>query len=65
MNVLGLLLATINGGLVVAVIIAVLAVVFVAKGLKIVKQSEAIIIERLGKYNGTLNAGLNLIIPFF
>ncbi len=34
-----------------------------AKGLRIVQQSEAMVIERLGKYQKTLNAGINVIIP--
>jgi regulator of protease activity HflC (stomatin/prohibitin superfamily) len=34
-----------------------------AKGIRIVKQSEAMIIERLGKYHKTLESGINIIIP--
>lgn len=37
--------------------------VIVAKGLRIVQQSEAMVIERLGKYQKTLSAGINIIIP--
>lgn len=36
---------------------------FVMKGVKIVQQAEVIIIERLGKYNRTLESGFNFIIP--
>lgn len=32
--------------------------------IKIVPQRSAYIIERLGKYNGTLNAGFHLLVPF-
>lgn len=32
--------------------------------IKIVPQRQAYIVERLGKYNGTLKAGFHLIIPF-
>ena len=43
----------------------VAVVVFIVlKGIKIVQQSEAVVIERLGKYHQTLNAGINIIIPF-
>ena len=42
----------------------ILFVVFIiAKGIKVVKQSEAMVVERLGKYNKTLNAGIHIIIP--
>src|SRR3990167_4272523 len=30
---------------------------------KFVRQQEAIVVERLGKYNRTLTAGLNFLIP--
>ena len=34
------------------------------RGLRIVKQAEVQIIERLGKYKKTLTSGVNIIIPF-
>jgi regulator of protease activity HflC (stomatin/prohibitin superfamily) len=40
-----------------------LVVVLLAKGIRIVKQSEAMIVERLGKYHRTLESGINVIIP--
>ncbi len=46
------------------VLLIVAAVVFVVKGVIIVEQQEVVIIQRLGKYLRTLNAGFNLIIPF-
>lgn len=48
-----------------AIPIAIIVVVFViiAKGVKIVPQSHAWVIERLGKYNRTLEGGFHLIIP--
>jgi len=49
---------------IIAVLIALFAVAFAVGGIKIVQQSETIIIERLGKYHSTLNSGLNIIIPF-
>lgn len=47
-------------------IIAILffAIVVIFKGVKIVPQQQAWIIERLGKYNATLEPGLTLILPF-
>ena len=47
------------------IFVAILAVVIVKKALVIVPQSETRIIERLGEYKYTMNAGLNWIIPFF
>lgn len=44
-------------------LIALFAIVFVVAGVKIVQQSESMLIERLGKYNKTLNSGFNIIIP--
>ena len=45
------------------VLILVFSTLIVIKGLRIVKQSEAMVIERLGKYHKTLSAGINIIIP--
>ncbi len=38
-------------------------VIYILRGIKIVSQSETMIVERLGKYNRTLNAGINVILP--
>lgn len=51
-------------GLFIAVPFVVLGVVLVAKGIRVVQQSECIVIERLGSYHTTLTSGLNIIIPF-
>jgi regulator of protease activity HflC (stomatin/prohibitin superfamily) len=46
--------------------ILVLGVViaFVIEGVRIVPQQSAWVVERLGRFHGTLEPGLNLIIPF-
>jgi regulator of protease activity HflC (stomatin/prohibitin superfamily) len=44
--------------------LVVLVVVIVLLGLKIVPQSENFVITRLGAYHRTLDAGVNVIIPF-
>ena len=44
-------------------VLLALVVIYILKGIKIVSQSETMIIERLGKYNRTLNAGINVILP--
>jgi regulator of protease activity HflC (stomatin/prohibitin superfamily) len=50
---------------IVAFAFVVFAVIFFASAIRIVKQAEVIVIERLGKYNRTLGAGLDFVIPFF
>ena len=44
-------------------ILLIAAAVFVAKGVVIVQQAEVVIVERLGKYERTLESGLNYIVP--
>lgn len=44
-------------------LIALFAIIFAAAGIKIVQQSETIVVERLGKYNRTLTSGINIIWP--
>ncbi|WP_198304514.1 SPFH domain-containing protein [Arcobacter vandammei] len=39
------------------------AVVIIAKGVKIVSQSDLYVVERLGKFHKVLNGGFHLIIP--
>ncbi len=47
-----------------AFILAVIAVIFIARTFKIVPQQNAWVVERLGKYDRTLTPGLTLVIPF-
>lgn len=44
--------------------IFLVAITFAFKSFKIVPQQEAWVVERLGKYNATLEPGLNILIPF-
>lgn len=44
-------------------VLIVLAIVLAISTIKIVKQSEVIIIERLGKYRKTGESGLNIVVP--
>jgi regulator of protease activity HflC (stomatin/prohibitin superfamily) len=48
---------------IVLIVLGALVVIYILKGIKIVSQSETMIVERLGKYNRTLNAGINIILP--
>jgi regulator of protease activity HflC (stomatin/prohibitin superfamily) len=54
----------ISAGFVVVLALLVFAVVTIAKGVRIVPQGEEWIVERLGKYHGTLKPGLNIVIPY-
>lgn len=48
----------------IALIFVVIAIVFVVQSVKVVPQQSAWVLERLGKYHGTLTAGLNVVLPF-
>ena len=54
----------ISAGFVVVLALLVFAVVTIAKGVRIVPQGEEWIVERLGKYHGTLKPGLNIVVPY-
>ena len=53
-----------SDAMVVVLAILVFVAVTIAKGVRIVPQGEEWIVERLGKYFGTLKPGLNIIIPY-
>ena len=48
----------------IAILFLIIAVVFVVQSVKVVPQQSAWVLERLGKYHGTLTAGLNVVLPF-
>lgn len=48
----------------IAVLLFVIAVIFITRSIKVVPQQNAWVIERLGKYHGTLAPGLNFLVPF-
>ena len=48
----------------IALILAVIAAIFVIRTFKIVPQQHAWVVERLGKYDRTLTPGLKFVIPF-
>ena len=50
--------------LVVGIIIAILALVVLSRTAIVVPQQSAYVVERLGKYNGVLNAGFHILTPF-
>ena len=53
-----------SAGFFVVLALLVFAAVTVAKGVRMVPQGMEWIVERLGKYHGTLKPGLNIVIPY-
>jgi len=51
-------------GIVIAVLVVIAAIIF-ALSTRVVRQSTAVIVERLGKYLRTLTTGFHIIAPFF
>ena len=49
---------------IVALVLLVVAAIFVVRSIKVVPQQNAWVVERLGKYHATLSPGLNLLVPF-
>ena len=50
--------------LIVLIVVAVVVLITLARSIRIVPQARAGIVERLGRYHRTLDAGLALIVPF-
>src|ERR1035437_4509079 len=48
----------------VAIVLFVIAVIFITQSIKVVPQQHAWVVERLGKYHATLTPGLNILVPF-
>ena len=53
-----------EGGTYVVIILAVIVLVVIAKTAIVVPQQSAYVVERLGKYSSTLNAGFHILVPF-
>jgi len=49
----------------VAIAIAIIAIIIIAKTAVVVPQQSAFVVESLGKYSRTLRAGFHILIPFF
>ena len=48
----------------IAVVLFVVAVIFVTQAIKVVPQQHAWVVERLGKYHATLTPGPSILVPF-
>ena len=53
-----------EGGLFVIILLAVLVLIVLAKTAIVVPQQSAFVVERLGRYSGTLDAGFHILVPF-
>ena len=53
-----------DAGFIVALVLALVAIVVIAKTAVVVPQQNAYIVESLGKYSRTLESGFALLIPF-
>ena len=53
-----------TGTIIVAVVLAVVVIVIIAKTAVVVPQQSAYVVERLGKFNKTLDAGFHVLLPF-
>jgi regulator of protease activity HflC (stomatin/prohibitin superfamily) len=51
-------------GLIVLLLLALVVLVVVAKTAVVVPQQNAFVVERLGRYSGTLGAGFHVLLPF-
>ena len=61
-----IILASISSGAIAGIIIGILAfilLIILTSGIKVVRQSTAVIVERLGRYHRTLNTGIHWIMP--
>src|SRR5436190_6538908 len=53
------------GNLLVVVVLAFFVMFVISRIARVVPQQQAWVVERLGKYSGTLNAGFHILWPFF
>jgi len=54
----------VDTGLVVVVLFALVVLFVVYRTTVVVPQQSAFVVERLGRYNATLNAGFHILVPF-
>ncbi len=53
-----------NTGFIITAGIAILVIITLTRTARIVPQKQAYVVERLGKYSKTLNAGFHILVPF-
>jgi regulator of protease activity HflC (stomatin/prohibitin superfamily) len=55
---------TMTGGLFVVLLLALLVLIIIGKTAVVVPQQSAYVVERLGKFAATLDAGFHILLPF-
>jgi len=55
----------IEGTLIVAIVLAALVLLVIFRTAVVVPQQSAYVVERLGRYHATMNAGFHILWPFF
>ena len=53
-----------TGSAIVTAVLFIVAVIVVIKAIRVVPQQHAWLVERLGRFYGVLEPGLNFVIPF-
>jgi regulator of protease activity HflC (stomatin/prohibitin superfamily) len=53
-----------EAGLIVLIVVAVFVIFVASRGIRVVPQAKAGVVERFGRYSRTLEPGLALIVPF-
>jgi regulator of protease activity HflC (stomatin/prohibitin superfamily) len=54
----------VSGSLIVLIVFAILILIVIAKTAIVVPQQSAYVVERLGRYSGTISAGFHVLLPF-
>ena len=53
-----------SNALIVAIVLAFVVLIVLSRTAVVVPQQSAYVVERLGRYNGVLNAGFHVLVPF-
>ncbi len=53
-----------NVGAIIAIVVAVLVIIVILRSVKVIPQAQAAVVERLGRFHKTNNAGLVWLAPF-
>src|SRR6187402_654635 len=51
--------------IIVGLVFALFIIIAIAKSIVVVRQTQAFLVERLGRYSRTMDAGLHFLVPFF
>ena len=55
---------TVDPLIIILIVLAVVIFVIIIASIKVVRQSTAVVVERLGKFNRLLNTGIHFVVPF-